>query len=524
MGDSMWDAIVIGSGISGLAAAGALGKLGRRVLLLEQHRIPGGQTQTFQRGEWTFATGVHYIAGADCDVHSDQRFQRMMAVFGHLLDWLSASQVKFAPLANPYDIVRLPGCEFGIPHPESAYRKALLQQFPDHASEIDDWFEACNKACRKAVSLLAMHSLPPWAAFCLHLIGGAGIARLMRPTLGDALSKISNEQLRAILGARWPVYGMPPDRAPFVEHAIATGAYSCGANYPVGGPARFADTLLPLVEAAGGELRVGANASRILFEHGRAAGVVYEQGGTRVEERAGHIIAAMSAASLVDLLDADIAPDWQRDIRALRPGLSYLLLFLGFEGDIAGAGASSANVWIHESKDIGRIWKAPLDEDAPALFVSFQSLKDPAYEGGPTAEVLAMVDGALFAQWMKKRADSRPPEYVALKAAIEARMLAQFGRHFPRLAPMIRFHELATPVTQWRYVRAPAGAIYGLEPGADHLAGRTLRVQTPVPGLLLAGQDIFGPGIPGAFDSGIYAAAAIEPSLWRQLLFPKTGG
>jgi len=303
-----------------------------------------------------------------------------------------------------------------------------------------------------------------------------------------------------------------------------TGAYGCGACYPVGGPARFADTLLPLVEAAGGKLRLGANARHILFEHGRAAGVVYEQDGTRVEERAGHIIAAMSAASLVDLLDADLAPDWQREVRELRPGLSYLLLFLGFEGDIAGAGASSANVWIHESKDIGQTWKAPLDEDAPSLFVSFQSLKDPACTGGPTAEVLAIVDGALFAQWMKGGASPRPPEYEAWKATIEARMLAQFSRHFPRLAPMIRFHELATPVTQWRYVRAPAGATYGIEPSAEHLAGRTLRIRTPVPGLLLAGQDIFGPGIPGAFNSGIYAAAAMEPSLWRRLLFPKAAG
>lgn len=516
----MWDAIVVGSGISGLAAAGALGRLGRRVLVLEQHRIPGGQTQTFQRGTWTFATGVHYIAGGDCDSHTGRRFERMMALFGQLLDWLSEGQVKFAPLTNPYDIVRLPGFEFGIARPESAYRKALLQQFPEHAAEIHHWFKACNQACSKAVSLLTMHSVPAWAAFSLHLLAGAGIERLMRTTLDDELSKITNEQLKAILGARWPVYGMPPDQAPFVEHAIATSAYSCGACYPVGGPARFAETLLPLVKAAGGEIRLGANASHILCEHRRATGVVYEQGGTRVEERADHIIAAMSAASLVDLLDADIAPDWQREVRKLRPGLSYLLLFIGFDGDIAGAGASSANVWVHESNDIGRVWKAPLEEDAPGLFVSFPSLKDPAYTGGPTAEVLAIVDGALFAQWMNKHAASKPPEYEAFKARIEARMLAQFSRHFPRLAPMIRFHELATPVTQWRYVHAPAGAMYGIEPGADHLAGRTLRIRTPVPGLLLAGQDIFGPGIPGAFLSGIYAAATLEPSLWRHLLFP----
>jgi all-trans-retinol 13,14-reductase len=59
----MWHAIVIGSGIGGLAAAAALAKRGKRVLLLEQHTVPGGQTQTFQRHEWVFATGVHYVSG-----------------------------------------------------------------------------------------------------------------------------------------------------------------------------------------------------------------------------------------------------------------------------------------------------------------------------------------------------------------------------------------------------------------------------------------------------------------------------
>ena len=59
----MWDAIVIGSGISGMTAAAALAKKAAKVLLLEQHAVPGGLTQTFRRHEWTFATGVHYLAG-----------------------------------------------------------------------------------------------------------------------------------------------------------------------------------------------------------------------------------------------------------------------------------------------------------------------------------------------------------------------------------------------------------------------------------------------------------------------------
>ena len=59
----MWDAIVIGSGIGGLAAACALAKRQRKVLVLEQHSVAGGLTQTFRRQDWTFAPGVHYIGG-----------------------------------------------------------------------------------------------------------------------------------------------------------------------------------------------------------------------------------------------------------------------------------------------------------------------------------------------------------------------------------------------------------------------------------------------------------------------------
>ena len=106
----MWDAIVIGSGIGGLAAAAALGKHGRRVLLLEQHAVPGGLTQTFQRQRWTFATGVHYFGGVGGQPGPEGQF-------GRLLDWLSDGTLKFAPCDNPYDIVHLPNFEFGIAHP-----------------------------------------------------------------------------------------------------------------------------------------------------------------------------------------------------------------------------------------------------------------------------------------------------------------------------------------------------------------------------------------------------------------------
>ncbi|WP_158515387.1 hypothetical protein [Paraburkholderia phytofirmans] len=43
-----------------------------------------------------------------------------------------------------------------------------------------------------------------------------------------------------------------------------------------------------------------------------------------------------------------------------------------------------------------------------------------------------------------------------------------------------------------------------------------LRVRTPVHGLLLAGQDLTGPGVAGAFMGGLMSAAVIEPALLRR--------
>jgi all-trans-retinol 13,14-reductase len=507
----MWDAIVIGSGIGGLAAAAALGKRGQRVLLLEQHTVPGGQTQTFRRQGWVFATGVHYLSGVGPQPGGAGQF-------GRLLAWLGDGALSFAPCANPYDIVRLPGFEFGIPHPESAYQAALLERFPGERAAIERWFEASRAARKAAFTLMALHSMPPWLAAGLRLLRGGEAEQWRRHTLADELAKITHPQLRAVLGARWGDYGAPPATAPFVEHAMVAHAYDAGAYYPVGGPARIAQALLPAVSAAGGELRLGAEARRILLEGGRAAGVEFVQDGATRTERARHVISDIGAANTLACLDQGVAPEWRAELRRLAPGPGFVALYIGLEGDLAALGASSANHWIYESDDIGRLWQQPADEDAPGVFVSFPSLKDPDWKGPPTAEVLALADPRAFAPWLDAPAGRAPDaDYAAFKDWVAARLLGQFQRHFPALAPAVRFHEAATPLTQRRFVRAQGGAMYGLEMSAERLGSDAVRLRTPVPGLLLAGQDVAGPGVPAAFMAGLMAAATVDGALWREM-------
>ena len=59
--EESYDAIVIGSGMGGMTTAALLSKMGKKVLVLEQHYVPGGFTHTFRRKGYEWDVGVHAV-------------------------------------------------------------------------------------------------------------------------------------------------------------------------------------------------------------------------------------------------------------------------------------------------------------------------------------------------------------------------------------------------------------------------------------------------------------------------------
>ena len=49
-----YDAVVIGAGNGGLAAACRMAKGGKKTLLVERHNLPGGCASSFRRGRFEF--------------------------------------------------------------------------------------------------------------------------------------------------------------------------------------------------------------------------------------------------------------------------------------------------------------------------------------------------------------------------------------------------------------------------------------------------------------------------------------
>jgi phytoene dehydrogenase-like protein len=333
--------------------------------------------------------------------------------------------------------------------------------------------------------------------------------RLARSTTGAVLQRrFRSPELRALLGARWMDYGLPPGESAFAAHAMIFQHYLRGGFYPVGSAAGIAAGARGVIEAAGGRVRERAPVERILLHRGRAAGVRLANG---EEIEAPLVISDAGArATYLKLLAPEAPVPFRGELSRIPPGLGAVVLNLGLSQSAETLGCRGENLWIYDAIDHDEMAARAaqvLEGRPPLLYVSFPSLKDPQARAH-TAEVMAPVPGAAFARWAGTACGRRGPEYLALKERMGAGMLAAVERALPGLSALVSFRELSTPLTTESYTSHPGGEIYGIPFRPARLKLGWLGARTPVPGLFLAGADAHALGIVGAMMGGLLAAAA----------------
>lgn len=510
--ETKFDAIVIGSGIGGMACACALAHSGLRVQVLEQHFVPGGLTQTFSRNGFTWDVGVHYLG----EMHQGGGARRV-------LDWLTGGTIRFSPVGAVYDTIHLPdGSQIQFAHPELALRAELEERFPESRAQIGDYFAAVTAAANAGRAVFAERGMPALLGKIHGLMHAAEIERWWGRTTVEVLQDlISDPRLRAVLAAQRGDYGPDPRESSFGIHATVARHYFDGAQYPVNGAKAFADALIPVIERNGGEVRTRTRVTGILMESGRVAGVRTHDG---QELYCPLVFSDAGAKATVQLLPAAARQSsWAAEIESFKHSACHVQLYLGLEGDIRARGATSSNHWFYETLDItSGLWRGPeLQPHAPALFVSFPTLKadntGAAVGVKHTAEVVVFTEWGLFQTWEDSRIGRRPPDYYNFKRRIEDCLVAQFARHFPALAPLIVHREVSTPLSTIAFTGAEHGGVYGLEASPRRFLSMSLRAKTPVPGLYLAGQDVASMGVTGAMMGGVIAAAALEPAIFRHV-------
>ena len=505
-----WDAIVIGSGMGGMAAGAALSKAGHKVLLLEQYQTLGGLTHSFSREGFTWDAGIHYLSG----IAPGDR-ERV------ILDWLSNKPIEFTSMGAVYDNLHI-GDALPLPlsRPYEAQERDLKDRFPDEAKAIEAWTAALREGRETMLKIFPTRAMPELLGNAMQWWNGRAIEHWCGRTTQQVIDEITrNPDLAAAFAAQWGDHGGRPSKASFAMHALISGAYlQSGAWYPVGGGAAFAEHILPTIAAGGGEARAGVRVETVLFEGDRVVGIKTSVG---EEIRADVVISNIGARETVNhLLPADCGhEDWIAEIRSLPQSIAHFSLFMGFEGDVEDAGATRSNHWLYPTGVVDALWTEAPEGAPPGMFVSFASLKDPSHDPGPkqkyAGEIAAWTDWSTVEKWADTTSGTRGDDYQAFKARVEDAMFAQFKTYFPELAELVVFRELSTPLATAAITGHHEGAFYGLDVTPRRVMSNALRAATPIEGLYLAGQDVASPGIPGALWGGLLAAASVDAKVFR---------
>eukprot|EP00750_Incisomonas_marina_P008110 INCI15239.1.p1 GENE.INCI15239.1~~INCI15239.1.p1 ORF type:complete len:590 (-),score=97.29 INCI15239.1:554-2323(-) len=517
------DAIVIGSGMGGLTTAALLAREGKKVLVLEQHTMAGGNTHTFEEHGYEFDTGLHYIGGKVGQKNSPAR---------KLWDYVTDSGVEWARMEDFYDraVLRSPSNPRGrVEYPMHSDIKKLIAdlhaRFPDDTEAIDKYFRLVRKANNAFGLYVLTKVLPTWVSRLLRWKFPKAFA-LFDLTMKDVLDDLTtNDTLKGVLAYSYGDFGEPPNRSAFVMNAIVVSHYNGGAYYPVGGPAVIPHHMVRVIERyGGGRVLVRAPVTSLVVEDGKVAGVVVKGKHTI---RAPLVVSSIGAPQTFNhLVPEDLrAKLFQPEIKSLQhpdvaSAMSLMSMFVGIKGTVEDLQLPLCNHWVFPSWDhdrnVAEYRADPAGAPLPAVFMSFSSAKDPSYAARYPNRQTALVIGPSFYEHVEKfkdlRVGKRGEEYETLKKVWEDKLMHALLLEFPQLEGHIDFVELGTAVTNNFYLGNFRGAVYGLSHTPERFRQPYLTPKTKLPGLWLTGQDSLTSGISGAQVSGLVTAAALVPS------------
>lgn len=497
----MTDAIVIGAGPNGLAAAIRLAEAGREVVVLEARDTPGGAVRTEELTLPGFRhdtfSAVHPAAAAS------PVFERM-PLSAHGLAWVHPPACSAHTLSDG---------RAAVLYRDVAATARSLDALHPHDGERWASFAAPFLKSFDAVRATMLAGFPPLGG-PLKLLLGAGPLRLAEFTrllpgsaVGFGRRLFEGDGARAWLYSAAMHGDAPPQKAGSAIAGFYLNLLGHGVGWPSprGGSQRLTDALVSYLESLGGTVRTNARVARIMHAGDRVTGVGVD-GGT--ELHAPVVIADVMPHALVEMTGDGLSGRYRRALRRYVYGAATLKLDWALDGpvpwineDVRTAGTVHVGGGEDEFLQSVRVSAERLPE-RPFMLVGQQSVADPTRAPAGKHTAWAYTHAPASVDWAREQ--ERHAE----------RMEEQVERYAPGFRDRILArHVLGPAELQARNANLVAGDVGGGSYKLSQVVFRPIPsispYRTPLRGLYLGSAAAF----PGGAVHGVPGDAAARAAL-----------
>jgi phytoene dehydrogenase-like protein len=507
--EKTYDCVVIGAGNGGLGAAAQLAAKGAKVLLLEQHTLPGGFASSFVRGRFEFEAALHEFCDVGSPTAKGSVREFLEDELGIYLDWVQVPEAYRMILTDPGEDL-----DVTMPYGVQDFINAIEKEVPGSREAVTNYVNLCKEAVEAISYLGQSKGNPDRRVLMKKYTNFLKACPYTVDQVADAL-KVP-ERARKILHAQWTYIGPPTSRLDFTIYgAMLYKFLITNAYIPRQRSHEFALALDARIRELGGDIEYNTRVEKILVRNGKIAGIVTSKG-DRLETS--HVVSNASPTLVYNNL---ISPKTEvpeiafRECNARVNGLSGFVVYLGLDATLEELGLNEYSYFIYANMNTDEMYDTFKTLDAPkvqAVLCLNNALPDCSPPGTSIVSITTLYRPGVWNNITWR-------DYVEVKNKVASDLMAHFEQ---ATGAPIREHieefEVATPQTFARYTGSYDGIIYGYEPEPwDSLIPRMMSMKDDrhFEGIEFCGGNAFRcHGYSSSFMSGQTAALLT----WRDLI------